>query len=171
MALRGGFCRLRSSCRSRTAQRLRRRTRAATLVAQQQNGSDKDSGEDQRSGNASNTGIGGLKKGQGTAIVTGAISLLIGVAYLALASALNNRGLVRLSRSQFLFGPSLILVIVSLTVPRILISFLRCHHLKRRSANETLFPPKLCFDFRCDSTFPPSLLFFGCALFVLSLRR
>jgi hypothetical protein len=32
----------------------------------------------------------------------------------------------------------LILVIVSLTVPRILISFLRCHHPKRRSVSETL---------------------------------
>lgn len=34
----------------------------------------------------------GLKPGQGTAIVTGAISLILGVAYIALTIALDSRG-------------------------------------------------------------------------------
>lgn len=35
---------------------------------------------------------GGLQPGQGTAIVTGAISLILGIAYIALSVALDSRG-------------------------------------------------------------------------------
>lgn len=77
------------------------RYRRTVVVKQQQEPSDNDDGKElqrgrgqRESSDATDGGIGGLKKGQGTAIVTGAISLLLGVAYLLLASALNNRGLV-----------------------------------------------------------------------------